>query len=110
MKRGNNCVIQTKDGYGYAPPPLPAFPTWRHHPPDPPPTPEGAAVPDNVGASFPFAPAHRKYGCFNEVHGHGAPYCSPYGHVCAAIRLNTDILSPFSERNLSIFNLSLEKS
>lgn len=21
MKRGNNCVIQTKDGYGYAPPP-----------------------------------------------------------------------------------------
>lgn len=49
MKRGNNCVIQTKDGYGYAPPPLPAFPTWRHHPPDPPPTPEGAAVPDNVG-------------------------------------------------------------
>lgn len=49
MKRGNNCVIQTKDGYGYAPPPLPTFPTWRHHPPDPPPTLEGAAVADNVG-------------------------------------------------------------
>lgn len=46
MKRGNNCVIQTKDGYGYAPPPLPA---WRHRLPNPPPTPEGAAVPDNVG-------------------------------------------------------------
>ncbi|EFN65544.1 hypothetical protein EAG_10332 [Camponotus floridanus] len=45
MKRGNNCVIQTKDGYGYAPPPLPAFPTLEA--PSPGSSPEGAAVPDN---------------------------------------------------------------